>query len=75
MDVQHAVTAELDEQVLARGLGAVHDGAVDQGGGVGEPALRARHRDPAATEGGVEVAGQPVEGVALRHAAGSRLIR
>ena len=32
-------------------------------------------RDPAATEGGLEVAGQPVEGVPLRHAAGSRLAR
>ena len=48
----------------------IEPAAVEQGGGVGEASLGAADVDAAAGEGSVEVAGEPVEGVALRHLPG-----
>jgi hypothetical protein len=63
----HRVAAEAGEQVLAVGGHLVEHPAVDHCGAAVEPALRAGDVHRAAGEQLVLLAGQPEQGVALRH--------
>lgn len=67
MDVQDQAVVEPEEQMLAVGGRGRQDMAVQQGGAGREPALRAGDRKPLARENVTELAGQPVDGVPLRH--------
>ena len=66
--VHPAFALELEEQVLAAARGPQQLAAAHLRGPLGETSLRARDHGTAAGEGGVEVARQRVQGVALGHA-------
>ena len=72
MNVDHPVTGETYEQVLADRPGALKYGLVEQRRRLGEPALRAAHPDRLACEGLVQVPRQSVDVVSLRHQAPCR---
>ena len=69
VDVQPAVAAEPEEQVLAVGVGLLEHPAVEQRGAGGEPALRAAHVHRRAGEPSVVLAGLTADGVTLGHRA------
>src|SRR5262249_61036955 len=62
-----SISTEVDEQVLASGLGVVEDVPVDEGGLLGEPALRAADLDPLAAEHRAQVRAEAEQGMTFGH--------
>ncbi len=69
--VEHVVV-EVEEEVLAPGLGPLERRAVEQRGAGGEAALRAARRDRVSPERALQRAREPVQRVALGHLAPPR---
>jgi hypothetical protein len=67
MDMYHPATVVMVEQVLAPRVGLPEDMTVDRGGAVGEPTLGAAHAHRRPAEPALMQAGQPMQGVTLRH--------